>query len=226
MLLEAKDSSEAFVVECVESHHLLRTSGRNPASEISPPMREWKVKTSVSVHISAHRNMQPPVVVICGTTCVEMPYRKCKPTVANCRGPCSRGLADLSAAGPGVASCQRGLVPQRTGYTPYLRGPSTDIWRCRRWETRRIAGRDWRLRKRHCYRSIITPRAKQIPQRSAPKSGLGCFERSNGLWFRWFLSPGRRGQIARRSVVSFLPRFELYHWGFRGTRGKGGGIHQ
>ena len=81
-------------------------------------------------------------------------------------------------------------------------------------------GCDWRLRKRHCYRSKITPRAKQISPGSAPKCGWACFERSNRLAFRWFLSPGRRGQITRGSVAFFLPRFELDHWRIRGTRGK------
>ena len=92
------------------------SSGRNPASEIPASMREWKVKAPVSVYIRASKHA---TVGWCHLRHDCRRALECrtgsKSTVANLRGPCSGGLVDLSVAGPGVASCQRGLVPHRTG---------------------------------------------------------------------------------------------------------------
>lgn len=164
---------------------------------------------------SAHQNTQPPVAVIhCTPICIcRVPHR----VEADCR-QLGRSM-HKEASGRVRCRARHGLVGgwfQGTGYSPYLRGPSTDIWGCRKWETRRIVGCDWRLQERHRYRSKTTPRTKHTPG-SAPKADLNCFEGSNEFPFRWCQSPGRHGHITRGRVAFFLSRFELDHWVFRGA---------
>ena len=170
--LEAKGSSETFVTERGGWYPgcFLRTSSRNPASEVVSSTRERKAKTPVSVCICALRH---------ATACCHLWHDHrdvsllvCRTGGGSQRSPtgevhAQEGWPIYQSQDQAWPSRQRGLVPQSTGPTLYLGGPRCYRW----WETRC----DWRLRKRHWYRSIITPRAKQISQRSAPKGGLGCF---------------------------------------------------